>query len=315
MTRPTPCQKCKAERDELAARVTELEQHDRLVQRARELETADLAALTAKLDKAENLIEVHVMSARDMNRQLAEEQARVRELEAERDELRRACDDYFELTDDLAPPDMLVHWRQDRQKLADANALLGQLPARMRELMDRGLRDAIDAHLAAQPAAPSSDAVLGRMARLVAWNFVTSQPSVMPFDLLKFAALVQSHVNQQPAAPECTNTEAFLSGGNTGCDGVDCPVHTHGALAAPSRTECGCMAGLTPDGQCNNGPRCPLFATAADTIECMGCGCAHPPGGHMVAGVFMPTPRAATCCEYHRTGGSPSNPCQEAVTW
>ncbi len=30
---------------------------------------------------------------------------------------------------------------------------------------------------------------------------------------------------QAPARSECANTEAFLSGYNTGCDGTDCPVH------------------------------------------------------------------------------------------
>ncbi len=42
-------------------------------------------------------------------------------------------------------------------------------------------------------------------------------------------------VLDQPAAPECPNTEAFLSGDNTGCDGTNCPVHLQ--PAAPARTE------------------------------------------------------------------------------
>lgn len=42
------------------------------------------------------------------------------------------------------------------------------------------------------------------------------------------AARVPRGIENAAAMPRCSNTEAFLSGDNAGCDGVACPVHTHG---------------------------------------------------------------------------------------
>lgn len=172
MTRPTPCQKCKADLERARARVEELEGT------VRETITRDDEELKA-LQLAQAIIGAH-------NENVVKHEARVRELEAQERNISKLAVAHFERAMDA------------EQKLADANALL----ALAHGLLRAGtVKDKIRAHLAGQPAAPTSDAVLGRMARLVAWNFVTSQPSVMPFDLLKFASLVQSHVNQQPAEP------------------------------------------------------------------------------------------------------------------
>jgi hypothetical protein len=101
------------------------------------------------------------------------EKEKLDELRAENERLQRACDDYFELTDDLDPPDMLVHWRQDRAKLAAANALLERLvawPPGAREFVGNQpvpvlgaiIRDAINL-LAGQPAAPALEQRMAEM--------------------------------------------------------------------------------------------------------------------------------------------------------
>jgi ribA/ribD-fused uncharacterized protein len=48
---------------------------------------------------------------------------------------------------------------------------------------------------------------------------------VIAIQFLDADAAHKEPMDDEPTQPQCTNTEAFLSGLNTGCDGTGCPVH------------------------------------------------------------------------------------------
>jgi hypothetical protein len=135
MTRPTPCQQCKADLAEARQRVAELE----------------------------NLVEVHVMSARDMNRQLSEAHARATELDAK---CLANAQSYDEVV--LAMQALSLAVDGYKAKLAAANALLDDIEG----ISDLPVwfKQRIRAHLSGQPAAPSLPAVGSK------WRSLTTRP-------------------------------------------------------------------------------------------------------------------------------------------
>ncbi len=120
-------------------------------------------------------------------------------------------------------------------RLAEATALLGRVHSRLSD----DWYDDVDAFLANQPAAPVRCTACQKRqcdgTHVGCPSYLLDQPAAPAIYHSRPGSDV--FVLDQPAAPQCSNTEAFLSGDNTGCDGVDCPVHKHNQPAAPARTE------------------------------------------------------------------------------